>query len=599
MNTLKTLIKKHFSGFTFFYRILRYRVFMALAVGILVGVLDGFGLAMFLPLLQLVGGESEATGEGMGQLDFLVTSMQDWGLVLNIKVILIALITFFLLKGLVAYLGQYYQIRIRQYFLRRMRLNLLRDFNQIKFQHFITWDLGRIQNSFTTETERITAAFTNYFATMNQAVLVVVYMLFAFTVDPKFSLLVILGGALSNILFRYFYKLSKKSSRNLSAGNSLFHGLVSQFVGNFKYLKATGRNQFYAESLEKTIFKIESENTRLGKYGAILSAAREPIMIVVVGFVIIIQTEILGAALAPIMASLLFFYRALSALNILQNAWNRYIVFSGSLENVDDFAKDLQRSKEKNKGKLEFDALQNELCLQKISFSYGDTPILKDIDLTIKKNESIALVGESGSGKTTLINVISGLLRPEQGAYQVDGKELKEWNIHSFQKRVGFIAQEPVIFNATIYENVSFWADKNTKNQEQFWKAINQAALSEFFNDLPEKENTMLGANGINLSGGQRQRIAIARELFRDIDILILDEATSALDTETERYIQTSIEALKGKYTIISVAHRLSTVKNADRIVMMDRGRIEHDAPFEQLVKQSNRFKKMVELQEI
>jgi ABC-type multidrug transport system fused ATPase/permease subunit len=599
MNTLKTLIKRHFSGFAFFYRILRYRLFLALVVGIAVGVLDGLGLAMFLPLLQLVGGETEATGEGMGNLDFLVTAMQNWGLVLNLRVILLALITFFLLKGVISYFGQFYQVQIRQFYLRKLRLSLLQDFNQIKFKNFVSWDIGRIQNSFTTETERITNSFTHYFRSMNQAVLVVVYAAFAFTVDPKFSLLVVLGGLLSNVLFQYFYKLSKKASRSLTKGNSVFHGLVSQYITNFKYLKATGRNHAYANKLQDTILGIERENTRLGKYGAVLQAAREPIMVVVVATVIVLQTEVMGAPLAPIMISLLFFYRALNALNGLQIAWNNYVRFSGSQENVDEFSRDLRKSREKQKGGIPYKGFHDSLALEGVGFSYGETPILKEVTLKIQKNESIALVGESGSGKTTLVNILSGLLNPDVGIFSIDGKEFTQYEKQSFQSRVGFIAQEPVIFNADIFDNISFWAERNAENVVKCQEALKQAALYEFVHTLPEQEHTMLGAGGINLSGGQRQRIAIARELYRDIDILILDEATSALDTETEKYIQESMDALKGKYTLITVAHRLSTVRNADRIVMMNEGEIEYTTSFDQLVQNSERFKKMVELQEI
>ncbi|MBX2966895.1 MAG: ABC transporter ATP-binding protein [Cyclobacteriaceae bacterium] len=599
VQTVRDFIKKHFSGFTFFYRILQQRIFFALCVGVVVGMLDGFGLAMFFPMLQLVGGETEATGEGMGNLDFLVDTMQHWGLVLNLRSILVVLIIFFLLKGIIFYFGNYYQVQIRQYFLRKMRLSLLQDFNRIKFKKFISWDIGRIQNAFTTETERITNAFTHYFRSMDMSVHVLVYMTFAFIVDAGFSLLVIAGGILSNFLYRYFYKLSKHASRNLSLGNSRFHGLVLQYITNFKYLKATGRNDQYVDKLEKTVLEIEEENTRLGKYGAILQSAREPIMIIVVATVIVVQTEALKAPLGPILVSLLFFYRALTALNNLQTSWNNYILFSGSLENVVGFSADLRMSKEKQKGEVAFTELNSNLRLECINFAYGKQSILKDIDLEIKKYESIALVGESGSGKTTLVNILSGLLKPDEGIYSIDNKDIRQLSTASFQERVGFITQEPVIFNADIFDNITFWEGRSKESTERFWQAVKQAALFDFIQSLPEKEDTMLGNGGINLSGGQRQRIAIARELYRDIDILILDEATSALDTETERYIQESLDTLKGKYTMISVAHRLSTVRNADRIVMMANGRIEHIAPFDKLITQSERFKKMVELQEI
>ena len=157
-----------------------------------------------------------------------------------------------------------------------------------------------------------------------------------------------------------------------------------------------------------------------------------------------------------------------------------------------------------------------------------------------------------------------------------------------------------MIFNDTIFNNVTFWADKNDpENVQRFNEVLKKAAVYDFVSQLPQAEETILGSNGVNLSGGQKQRISIARELFKDIDILIMDEATSALDTETEKEIQNSIDALKGKYTILIVAHRLSTVKNVDRIVLMKEGRIESVGNYQSLFNENLRFKRMVELQEL
>jgi subfamily B ATP-binding cassette protein MsbA len=599
MQKLKDFIKKYFKGFTFFYRILKYRIFIALSVSVFVGILDGFGLAMFLPLLQLVGGDKEATGEGMGKLDFMVEALQNMGLSLTLQIILVTLIIFFVIKGILTYGGNVYNVHIRQYFLRNLRLSLLRNFNRIKFKSYIQWDIGRIQNAFTTETERIANSFTHYFKTLNQGVNVAVYAGFAFTVDPKFATLVIIGGGLTHFVYSYFYKLSRKASRSLSSGNSIFHGLVIQHINNFKYLKATGRHLFYGKKLEEIVLDIEEQNKKLGVYGAALSSIREPLMIIIVALVIYIQTQVLDEPLAPILISLLFFYRALSSLNAMQSTWNLFIKFSGSIENVESFSNELKQNKEAKNGKLNFESDFKDITFKMVSFAYGEKKVIDNINLSIRKNESIAFVGESGSGKTTLVNIISGLLKPTQGSYLIDGKELKDININQFQKRVGFIAQEPVIFSTSIFNNITFFAKKTEQTKARFWQAINDSALEDFMTNLNNNEDEDLGSNGVNISGGQRQRIAIARELYRDIDILILDEATAALDGETERIIQDSIDQLKGKYTIITVAHRLATIKNADRVVLMDQGEIVNALPFDQLVEAEPRFAKMAEIQSI
>jgi subfamily B ATP-binding cassette protein MsbA len=191
------------------------------------------------------------------------------------------------------------------------------------------------------------------------------------------------------------------------------------------------------------------------------------------------------------------------------------------------------------------------------------------------------------------------LLKPVSGHVKVDEISLDVINLDSYQKRIGYIAQEPVVFSDTIFNNITFWDSPNEENIKRFQKAIEQASIKKFIEELPEKENTLLGNNGINLSGGQKQRISIARELYKEIDILILDEATSALDSETEREIQENIDKLKGNYTIVIIAHRLSTIKSADVICLMDQGRLSDQGNFDELIIKSDKFKRMVELQEI
>jgi subfamily B ATP-binding cassette protein MsbA len=164
---------------------------------------------------------------------------------------------------------------------------------------------------------------------------------------------------------------------------------------------------------------------------------------------------------------------------------------------------------------------------------------------------------------------------------------------------VGYITQEPVIFSDTIYNNITFWAPKTPENLLRFQQVLEQSSLKKFVDELPNQADSELGNNGVNISGGQKQRISIARELFKEIDLLVMDEATSALDSETELAIKESIDALKGKYTILIIAHRLSTVRNANQVVLMHQGKIEQKGSFEELVSTNEKFKKMVELQEI
>jgi subfamily B ATP-binding cassette protein MsbA len=591
------MLKNKFKNLRYFYQYLGYKIFIAMGISIVVGVLDGFGLSMFLPLLQMVS-ESDVDADKMGNLSFLVDFIESLGINLTLASALLFMVFFFVLKGIVKYIGEVYNVILNQYFIKKIRLKTLNSLNNISFKYFVTSDAGRIQNTMTGEVDRVATAYQTYFRTFQEGVLVAVYMSFAFFVNWQFAILVAIGGWFTNFLYKYIYKLTKGSSKKYTKDTHAYQGEVIQEVANYKYLKATGLLNAFGKRLEISILKIEETRRKIGFLNAILIAAREPMLMGVVAAVIVIQTQVLGGQLSQVLISLLFFYRALTSLTLLQTSWNSYLSVSGSLENVKSFQKELDGNYQ-TKGHKKVNVFTKAIELNAVNFNYGDTPILKDISLSIHKNESIAFVGESGSGKTTLVNLVAGLLIPESGELSIDGILHKELDLDSYQKRIGYITQEPVIFNDTIYNNVSFWAEKTPENIARFKQAIQKAAIAEFIDTLPEKENTALGNNGINLSGGQKQRISIARELYKDIDILIMDEATSALDSETEKSIQNQIEQLQGEYTLIIIAHRLSTIKNAGRVVLMYQGEIKSVGSFKELIAKDERFKNMVDIQEV
>jgi ABC-type multidrug transport system fused ATPase/permease subunit len=598
MNLIKQLLTKYFENLAYFYKHLRYRLFLMIILGVFVGVLDGFGLAMFMPLLEMVNETKQANGSSLGNLSFLIDGMESIGLSLNLTTVLIIMVFFFTFKGIVKFISSIYNAILRKFFIDKLRNQLLSSFNQIKFKYFVTSDVGRIQNTMSVEIERASAAFYNYANTMQQALMVLVYVSFAFFVDMRFALLVTIGGVLSNFLYKSIYKKTKGASKDFSKDSHIYQGQIIQYVSNFKYLKATALLDVYANRLRKSINAIERSRFRIGKLSALLESAREPILIVVVASVILIQTHLLNASLGPILVSLLFFYRALSSLMNLQNSYNRFLELSGSLDNLIDFQKEINNEQEQN-GKQVIEGLQSMLELKEVSLAYDKVTILKNINLKIVKNETVAFVGESGSGKTTLVNVLAGLIPADKGNVYIDGTDRNTVDIKTYQTKIGYITQDPVIFSDTIFNNVTLWAEPTTLNISRFREALQKAAIVSFIDELPLGADTILGNDGINLSGGQKQRISIARELYKNIDVLIMDEATSALDSETEKAIQQSVDDLKGQYTIFMVAHRLSTIRNADRIVIMNKGEIQQVGTFEDLIATSSLFNKMIALQEL
>ncbi|MFD2203185.1 ABC transporter ATP-binding protein [Shivajiella indica] len=569
-----------------------------MSLSILVGLLDGFGLAMFLPLLEMVDGKAEASSEAMGNLGFLVKGLKTFGLTLDLKTVLLVMLLFFVLKGIAKFAEIYYRVIVQQYFIKKLRLENIDYLTHYNYKAFVTADAGRIQNSLSGETERVAAAYRSYFMSMQMAVMLFVYIFLAVLANPQFAILVSLGGILSNLIFKLIYKRTKELSRKITSESHNYQGLLIQKVAFFKYLKATGINHLFSEKLKKAVQIIENHNLKTGYYSAILQAIREPITIALVVVVILVQVSYFDQALGLIILSLLFFYRSLTFLMALQTSWNSFLNMSGSLENISDFQMTLKKEQQKF-GKSNFEVLKKGFELKNVSFSYGNELILKNINLNLSKNQTFAFVGESGSGKTTLVNLIAGLMPPSEGKILLDGVNYSNLNLFKFQKRIGYITQEPIVFNDTIFNNVTLWSESKPENLERFWKVMEEAAITDFVMSLGNKENTLLGNNGINLSGGQKQRISIAREFFKEIDLLILDEATSSLDSETEKIIQRNIDSYKGKLTIIIIAHRLSTIKNTDQVVLFNHGKIESVSNFYELLEINDKFKEMVRLQKL
>ncbi|MCR9113822.1 MAG: ABC transporter transmembrane domain-containing protein [Rhodobacteraceae bacterium] len=242
--------------------------------------------------------------------------------------------------------------------------------------------------------------------------------------------------------------------------------------------------------------------------------------------------------------------------------------------------------------------VKGRIAFESVGFSYPtrrESPALNGLDLVIEPGETVALVGPSGAGKTTIIQMIQRFYDPETGQVTLDGVALNQMARQDFRKEIALVPQEPVIFAASAWDNIRFGRDGASNDEVQ--AAARTAAAHDFISALPQGYDTYLGERGVMLSGGQKQRIAIARAILRDAPVLLLDEATSALDAESERAVQTAVDALSKDRTTVIVAHRLATVKKADRIIVMDQGRIVAEGTHASLVAQDGLYARLAKLQ--
>lgn len=248
-------------------------------------------------------------------------------------------------------------------------------------------------------------------------------------------------------------------------------------------------------------------------------------------------------------------------------------------------------------GAIALKSFEESVVFEKVGFHYfSGQPVLQDVNLHVRKGEVIAIVGPSGSGKSTLVNLIPRLYDPTQGRILVDGKDLKDFSLNSLRGKIGMVTQETILFNDTVWANIAY-GQKEPPREEEIIQAAQMACAHEFIQRLPEGYHTVMGDRGWNVSGGERQRIAIARALLRNPPILILDEATSQLDSGSEQWVQQAIEQLMKNRTVFVIAHRLSTVQNADRIVVVDRGKVQEEGTHEELLKLGRLYARLYQMQ--
>jgi ATP-binding cassette subfamily B protein len=243
------------------------------------------------------------------------------------------------------------------------------------------------------------------------------------------------------------------------------------------------------------------------------------------------------------------------------------------------------------------ETVEGRITFRDVSFAYAGnaSPVLHDVNLDVRPGEMIALVGPSGAGKTTLCNLVARFYDPTAGAVALDGVDLRDVSVDSYRRLLGIVEQDTFLFDGTIAENIAY--GRRGATEEEIMRAASLANAHEFISKLADGYQSLIGERGVKLSGGQRQRLTIARAILADPRILILDEATSNLDTESERLIQGSLQSLMAGRTSFVIAHRLSTVAHADRILVLENGRIVEQGRHDELMQASGRYREMVDLQ--
>ena len=374
-------------------------------------------------------------------------------------------------------------------------------------------------------------------------------------------------------------------------------GSIQQSLGGLKEIRVLGREGFFLDAFARGVVALASVR---GRHAALSDLPRHAIEALFMSGVLLVVALVTrreggGADVVPILG--LYAYAGFrlipSANRIIMHANN--VRYAGAA--VDRIGRDLA-ALEGAAGPptaVREIAFTREVLLDRVSYAYegADHPALRDATLRIRRGESVGIVGATGSGKSTLVDLILGLIAPSSGRIAIDGVDLRDDAVASWQRRIGYVPQAPFIMADTIRRNIALGLEDAAIDGERLLAAVRLARLADVVAALPAGLDTFAGEQGARLSGGERQRVAIARALYRDPAVLVFDEATSALDNQTELEVTGAIEALKGEKTLLVVAHRLTTVRRCDRLVFLRDGRIEGSGSFDELLRSCPEFRAM------
>ena len=470
----------------------------------------------------------------------------------------------------------------------------------LDMEYFSSAKIGELMTKVITDPNNINSVIKETFNMIPEVFKVVICFGLALSIDWKLTLgILIVAPVLITIVKKYSKKL-KRSGKKRQEAMGLINSKLQESLSGIRVIKA-----FAMEKEEIRDFRIK--NTKLkriaiqtAKYNARSSAVSEALNYIMIaglllagGYRVLRGHDFTPGDFVTIMGAISSMYTP------IRRAITRFNEISVDIPSVGRVFEILEEEPKiiDNENKILFQYFSDNITFENVDFKYKDSDekILKNINFTVKKGETMAFVGNSGGGKSTLVNLIPRFFDVSNGAIKIDGVNIKDYDVKSLRKNIGIVPQETFLFSGTILQNIKY--GKRDATFEEIEEAAKKANAHEFIKKLEDGYNTEIGERGVKLSGGQKQRIAIARAILENPQILILDEAMAAVDSENEKLINEAIEELRKNKTVITIAHHLNTVQNADKIIVMDKGLILDSGTHEELISRCAFYKEMVEAQ--
>jgi subfamily B ATP-binding cassette protein MsbA len=517
----------------------------------------------------------------------------------TIRLLPVILITIFVVRVFAMFISMYCISWVGRKVIMKLRQRMFSKLLLLPKDFYDSATSGEIISKFTFDVEQVANASTKAVTIVIRDTFTVIGILaWMFYLSVSLTLVLLTTGPLIAILISYVTKKFRKLSKRIQSSIGDVSRIVEESIKAQIVVKVFGGREYEESQFEK----INDQNRRQNMRMIATQALSTPTIRLIVGIglaaIIFLVTRdeamsiVTPGTFASYMVSLTFLFGPVKRLADVNVDLQRGIAAAESVFKLTDL------DDERDDGDYAAERVRGDIVFSHVYFRYSSAKedALTDIELNVGAGETVAFVGRSGSGKSTLLNLLPRLYDVSAGAITLDGRDIRDYKLENLRSHIAFVGQDVVLFNDTVAHNIAY-GSMHGASMKQIERAAKSAYADAFINELSQGYQTIVGERGLMLSGGQRQRIAIARALLADAPILILDEATSALDTESERFIQASLDELMKLRTTLVIAHRLSTIENADKIVVLDDSRIVETGAHQQLLDKNGHYAALYQMQ--
>tara|TARA_B000000477_G_scaffold1688_1_gene1642 strand:+ start:1925 stop:3742 length:1818 start_codon:yes stop_codon:yes gene_type:complete len=508
-------------------------------------------------------------------------------------------IFFFLMKNLFNYLALYNITFVKNGLLKNLRENLYSKVLNMPISYFLNKKKGDLMSRITADILEIQTSYLSILELMVREPLTIIFTLIVmFTISPQLTLFVTLFIPISGFIISIIGKKLRKDSKEVQQQQSNFLSIIDETISGQKVIKSFLSENFFHnkfKSINNLLYrfsnKVINRKNLAGPFSEFMGILVIGVLLWFGGKMVLISETISGTTFIVFMG---LAYNILTPAKNLSKSFYSIKKGNAAAERVFEIIEYNKNKYDENRT-LDFKKFKKNITFNNVEFSYGEVKILDKISFTINKGESVALVGSSGSGKTTIANLLNGFFGPTSGNILIDDISISNITKESLYRNISIVTQESILFNDTILNNIRIGNLEASK--EDIIEASKEANAHEFIQEQLNSYDTTIGDYGNNLSGGQKQRLTIARAMLKSPSILILDEATSSLDSESEKKIQNAIDKLMHGKTSLIIAHKFSTIKKCDKIILIDKGRIIAQGTHQELINSNSSYKNMNELQ--